>query len=157
MFNIFDDLILLAKGGLVAYQGPVKKVEDYFAGLEIKVPDRVNPPDYFIDILEGMVKLSTSTGLKSSQLPVLWMLHNGYTVPPDMQNELNCVAPSRTNSSEDGSVVEESVVTDDVWGNVRGALEEKQEHLENIFPRFKDLADRRTPSKLYQYKYYLGR
>ncbi|KAG6513743.1 hypothetical protein ZIOFF_024079 [Zingiber officinale] len=156
LFNMFDDLILLAKGGLVAYQGPVKKVEDYFAGLEIKVPDRVNPPDYFIDILEGMVKLNTSWGLKSSQLPVLWMLHNGYTVPPDMQNELNSVAPFRTNSSEDGSV-EESVVTDDVWGNVKGALEEKKEHLENIFPKFKDLADRRTPSKLYQYKYYLGR
>ncbi|XP_042381998.1 ABC transporter G family member 28-like [Zingiber officinale] len=156
LFNMFDDLILLAKGGLVAYQGPVKKVEDYFAGLEIKVPDRVNPPDYFIDILEGMVKLNTSWGLKSSQLPVLWMLHNGYTVPPDMQNELNSVAPFRTNSSEDGSV-EESVVADDVWGNVKGALEEKKEHLENIFPKFKDLADRRTPSKLYQYKYYLGR
>jgi hypothetical protein len=47
------DLILLAKGGVTMYHGPVKKVEGYFTGLGIAVPERVNPPDYYIDILEG--------------------------------------------------------------------------------------------------------
>ncbi|KAG6478679.1 hypothetical protein ZIOFF_062123 [Zingiber officinale] len=158
LFNMFDDLILLAKGGLVAYQGPVKNVEEYFAGLEIKVPDRVNPPDYFIDILEGMVKLSTSTGIISSQLPVIWMLHNGYPVPPDMKNELNSVHSSfrdRTNPVNSGSDVVSGSI--DFWGGVKGAIGEKKEHLENVFSKSKDLANRRTPGKLYQYKYYLGR
>lgn len=30
LFRMFDDLILLAKGGLVAYLRPVKNVEEYF-------------------------------------------------------------------------------------------------------------------------------
>ncbi|KAL6195805.1 hypothetical protein ACLB2K_031423 [Fragaria x ananassa] len=53
LFRMFDDLILLAKGGLTVYHGSVKKVEEYFTSLGMAVPDRVNPPDYFIDILEG--------------------------------------------------------------------------------------------------------
>ncbi|KAL9252066.1 putative white-brown complex homolog protein 30, partial [Drosera capensis] len=56
LFKMFDDLILLAKGGLLVYLGPAKKVEEYFAGLGIAVPERVNPPDHFIDILEGIAK-----------------------------------------------------------------------------------------------------
>ncbi|XP_026416505.1 ABC transporter G family member 28-like [Papaver somniferum] len=40
LFKMFDDLILLAKGGLMVYNGPVKKVEQYFAGLGVIVPDR---------------------------------------------------------------------------------------------------------------------
>ncbi|OMO91565.1 ABC transporter-like protein [Corchorus olitorius] len=84
LFRMFDDLILLAKGGLTVYHGSVKKVEEYFSGLGITVPERANPPDYFIDILEGIIKLSPSTGLTTKQLPVRWMLHNGYPVPMDM-------------------------------------------------------------------------
>ncbi|XVE59029.1 hypothetical protein DITRI_Ditri05aG0012000 [Diplodiscus trichospermus] len=42
--------------------------------------------DYFIDILEGIIKLNTSIGLTTKQLPVRWMLHNGYPVPMDMLN-----------------------------------------------------------------------
>lgn len=76
---MFDELILLAKGGLTAYHGPVKKVEEYFAGLGINVPDRVNPPDHFIDILEGIVKPTAASGVNYKELPLRWMLHNGYS------------------------------------------------------------------------------
>ncbi|KAL7170187.1 hypothetical protein ACSBR2_035111 [Camellia fascicularis] len=68
LFKMFDDLVLLAKGGITVYHGPVKKVEEYFAGLRITVPERVNPPDHFIDILEGIVKLGS--GVTVQQLPV---------------------------------------------------------------------------------------
>ncbi|CAI0452898.1 unnamed protein product [Linum tenue] len=78
---MFDDLILLAKGGLTAYHGPVKKVEEYFADIGITVPDRVNPPDYFIDILEGILK--PASGVHYKQLPVRWMLHNAYPFKKD--------------------------------------------------------------------------
>ncbi|PHT35256.1 ABC transporter G family member 24 [Capsicum baccatum] len=67
--RMFDDLVLLAKGGLTVYHGPVKTVEEYFAGIRITVPDRVNPPDHFIDILEGIYKLPR-TGLNYKDLPV---------------------------------------------------------------------------------------
>ncbi|CAN6293402.1 unnamed protein product [Urochloa humidicola] len=36
LFNMFDDFVLLARGGLIAYHGPVSEVEMYFAGLGIK-------------------------------------------------------------------------------------------------------------------------
>ncbi|XP_064989223.1 ABC transporter G family member 28-like [Musa acuminata AAA Group] len=158
LFNMFDDLILLAKGGLIAYQGPVKKVEEYFAGLEIIVPERVNPPDYFIDILEGIVKPSTSVGVKSNQLPLIWMLHNGYNVPPDMHNELDSVnasVESRTSSASVGS--DEDSGAANVWRDLKGGFEEKRDYLEHNVSKSKGLANRITPGKFKQYKYYLGR
>lgn len=81
LFKMFDDLILLAKGGLPVYHGSVKKVEGYFGGLGIHVPERINLPDHFIDILEGITK--TGSDVTSEQLPVRWMLHNGYPVRHD--------------------------------------------------------------------------
>ncbi|KAK3153821.1 hypothetical protein QOZ80_2BG0181680 [Eleusine coracana subsp. coracana] len=39
LFNMFDDFVLLARGGLIVYHGPVNEIEMYFAGLGIKVPD----------------------------------------------------------------------------------------------------------------------
>ncbi|RWW26685.1 hypothetical protein GW17_00008921, partial [Ensete ventricosum] len=158
LFSMFDDLILLAKGGLIAYQGSVKKVEEYFAGLGIIVPERVNPPDYFIDILEGIVKPGTSTAVKANQLPLIWMLHNGYNVPPDMRNEVDSVnASSRGGISSDRVGSDEDSGDADVWGGLKGAFEEKRDHLEHNFSKSKDLANRRTPGKLKQYKHYLGR
>ncbi|THU69271.1 hypothetical protein C4D60_Mb08t12690 [Musa balbisiana] len=158
LFSMFDDLILLAKGGLIAYQGPVRKVEEYFSGLGIIVPERVNPPDYFIDILEGIVKPGTSTAAKSNQLPLIWMLHNGYNVPPDMRNEVDSVNASfRSGISSDRVGSDEDSGDADVWGDIKGAFEEKRDHLEHNFSKSKDLANRRTPGKLKQYKYYLGR
>src|SRR5436190_5365648 len=84
LYRMFDDLILLAKGGMTVYHGPVKKVEEYFTTLGIVVPERVNPPDYYIDILEGIVKPSGSNAVSAKDLPLRWMLHNGYDVPRDM-------------------------------------------------------------------------
>ncbi|KAJ6307677.1 hypothetical protein OIU76_017468 [Salix suchowensis] len=39
-------------------------------------------PDYFIDILEGIAK--PESGVNYKQIPVRWMVHNGYPVPRDM-------------------------------------------------------------------------
>ncbi|KAJ4841262.1 hypothetical protein Tsubulata_044459 [Turnera subulata] len=40
------------------------------AGLGINVPERVNPPDHFIDILEGIVTPSASSGVNHGELPI---------------------------------------------------------------------------------------
>ncbi|GMY09253.1 ABC transporter G family member 24-like isoform X3 [Fagus crenata] len=84
LFNMFDDLILLAKGGLTVYHGPVKKVEEYFAGLGINSLERVNSPEHLIDIVEGIVISGGSSGVSHEDLAVRWMLHNGYSAPTDM-------------------------------------------------------------------------
>ncbi|CAI0442704.1 unnamed protein product [Linum tenue] len=80
---MFDDLVLLAKGGLTVYHGSVAKVEGYFNGLGIKVPDRVNPPDHYIDILEGIVTPSASTVANYMNLPLKWMMNNGVELQRD--------------------------------------------------------------------------
>jgi hypothetical protein len=78
---MFDDLVPLAKGGFIVYHGAVKKVEEYFTGLGISVLERVNPPDHYIDVMEGIVTPSASSGVNYKELPLRWMLHDGYLIP----------------------------------------------------------------------------
>ncbi|KAL3370830.1 hypothetical protein AABB24_007720 [Solanum stoloniferum] len=162
LFNMFDDLILLAKGGLVVYHGPVKKVEDYFAGLGIEVPERVNPPDYFIDILEGLVKPSISSNVNYKELPVLWMLHNGYSVPPEMQRSAAALASSPVELNIDTQaifdhVTEENSFAGEMWQDMKTNVERQRDIILHNFMRSKDLSHRRTPNVLLQYKYFIGR
>lgn len=163
LFKMFDDLILLAKGGLTVYHGSVKKVEEYFAGLGINVPERVNPPDHLIDILEGIVKPSTSEVVSSNELPVRWMLHNGYQIPQDMQQDAAAIASSSGSSVPTGrtdSVVagtEDQSFAGELWQDVRSNVELKRHYIQHNFLKSKDLSNRRTPGIFQQYKYFLGR
>lgn len=51
IFARFDLLMLLARGGSVAYYGPAADVVTYFAGLSLPCPERVNPADFIIDLV----------------------------------------------------------------------------------------------------------
>lgn len=159
LFQMFDDLILLAKGGLTVYHGSVRKVEEYFSGLGITVPDRVNPPDYFIDVLEGMVKPSTSSGVSFEQLPVRWMVHKGYPVPPDMRrNEIfpeGQLSGNEVNDTE--STAEEHSFAGEIWQDVKSNVEVRRDIIRHNFLPTKDLSNRKTPGILMQYRYFLGR
>ncbi|XP_050379339.1 putative white-brown complex homolog protein 30 isoform X2 [Argentina anserina] len=153
LFRMFDDFILLAKGGLTVFHGSVKKVEEYFAGIGIVVPDRVNPPDHFIDILEGIVK--PDTGVTHEQLPVRWMLHNGYPVPQDMMHHLDGIAASSAGPKP--VMKRDQSFAGDLWRDVKTNVEVKKDHLRHNFLVSKDLSDRVTPGIARQYRYYLGR
>lgn len=160
---MFDDLILLARGGLTVYHGPVKNVEDYFSSLGINIPDRTNPPDYFIDILEGMVKTSSSSSsdvMSYTELPVRWMLHNGYPVPPDLRKYAGPgTSPLNGDCGHEipGSVPEEQSFAGEVWQDVKCNVERQRDMIQHNFLRSIDLSNRRTPSTFVQYKYFLGR
>ncbi|XP_075483923.1 ABC transporter G family member 24-like [Primulina tabacum] len=160
LFQMFDDLILLARGGLTVYHGPVKNVEDYFSSLGIDIPDRINPPDYFIDILEGLVKTSSSSGVSYTELPVRWMLHNGYPVPSDLRKY---AGPGTSPLNGDHgheipfSVPEERSFAGEVWQDVKCNVERQRDMIRHNFLRSTDLSNRRTPSTFVQYKYFLGR
>lgn len=159
---MFDDFILLAKGGLTVYHGPVKKVEEYFSTLGIVVPERVNPPDYYIDILEGIAKPSSSTAVNYQQLPVRWMLHNGYPVPLDMlqgvegmegtsaEGSSNAAAP-QPEEPEDQSLIAE------LWQDVKVFFDKKMDFLGGLLFSSHDLSNRKTPGVFQQYRYFLGR
>ncbi|KAK4776637.1 hypothetical protein SAY86_005325 [Trapa natans] len=162
LFQMFNDLILLAKGGFIVYHGPVKKVEEYFSGLGINVPERVNPPDHFIDILEGIVIPSTSTGITPKELPIRWMMYNGYPVPPDMREAAGAMLSNGRvdvavgiNSINIGTT--EQSFAGELWQDMRNNVERHRDKLRLNFLKSKDLASRRTPGVFVQYKYFLGR
>ncbi|KAG9152522.1 hypothetical protein Leryth_016440 [Lithospermum erythrorhizon] len=159
LFQMFDDIILLAKGGLTAYHGPVKKVEEYFSGLGIDVPERVNPPDHYIDILEGIVKPSAGSGVTAKDLPLRWMLHNGYPVPPELLSSSGMSSSSVGEATANGAnaSTDEKTLAGDLWDDMKFNVEQKKDYLQSTLGKSKDLSNRRTPGVYYQYKYFLGR
>ncbi|GJN12121.1 hypothetical protein PR202_ga30373 [Eleusine coracana subsp. coracana] len=130
----------------------VNTVEEYFTTLGIHVPDRVNPPDHYIDILEGIVK--PESGIIAKHLPVHWMLYNGYEVPGDMQDDLKAIGDQspqiRSSTSMSNSMPH-------CLPGVRNAFVEERDRLEHHLSKPKDLSSRKTPGIIRQYKYYLGR
>ncbi|XVE96638.1 hypothetical protein REPUB_Repub02eG0239900 [Reevesia pubescens] len=147
LFKMFDDLILLAKGGLIAYHGSVKKVEEYFAGIGIDIPERINPPDHLIDILEGILK---PTGVTREQLPIRWMLYNGYPIPPDMLHLADGLsAPSGSNQNTSG-------VGQSFAGEMLQDVKSRDQ-MQQGNSKSNDLSKRRTPGIARQYRYFLGR
>ena len=154
---MFQDLVLLAKGGLTVYHGPVKEVEEYFSGLGIIVPERINPPDYYIDVLEGIVTdLNSDVGYK--ELPQRLMIDKGYSVPLDMQNNnsakdlvMNPDAVNNTNCNAEQTFVRE------LWGDVNSNFRMHSDKIWHNFLQSRDLSCRRNPSIWLQYKYFLGR
>ncbi|XP_028792017.1 ABC transporter G family member 28-like [Neltuma alba] len=162
LFKMFDDFILLAKGGLIVYHGPVKKVEEYFSSLGIVVPDRVNPPDYYIDILEGIVKPSSSTAVNYKQLPVRWMLHNGYPVPLDLLQGVEGMEGTSGESSTHGAATpaaeaEDPSLAGEIWQDVKVNVEKQKDFFRYTFFTSNDLSNRVTPGVFQQYRYFLGR
>ncbi|XP_051119857.1 ABC transporter G family member 24-like isoform X2 [Andrographis paniculata] len=157
LFRMFDDLILLAKGGLIAYHGPVKDVEDYFANLDINVPERVNPPDYFIDVLEGMAKPTTQSGLTYEELPMRWMLHKGYRIPPEMQQNVSGAPAANASENQDNYGVEQLSFCGEFWQSIKYKLEAQCDMIRYTVWKSKDLSKRRTPCVVTQYIHFLGR
>ncbi|KAK4578745.1 hypothetical protein RGQ29_028719 [Quercus rubra] len=133
LFNMLDDLILLAKGCLTVYHGPVKKVEKYFAGLGIHIPERVNPPDHLIDIVEGVVIPGGSSGVSHEDLAVRWMLRNGSSIDVIPVSETNPV----------GSGMKVHSFAGELWQSMKS--------------NSKDLTNWRTPGLCQQYKYFVVR
>ncbi|KAJ3679882.1 hypothetical protein LUZ60_016160 [Juncus effusus] len=137
LYKMFDELILLAKGGITVYHGSIENVEAYFSMLGMNVPDRMNPPDYFIDILtEGTnhnPNTSNTNNVNINHLPLIWILYNRYEVPNDMQAQ---------RAEMEASGILRSVSNDERWEEIQ-------------YPH--DVEFRKTPGIIMQYRYYLGR
>lgn len=57
VFAMFDDVLLLCKGGRTVYAGQGSEVQGYFEGLGYALPSKQNPADFYMDITAGMVPL----------------------------------------------------------------------------------------------------
>jgi hypothetical protein len=57
LFDQFDQLLLLAKGGRVVYNGPLGEhsstMKDYFASKGMDCPEGANPAEFMIDVVSG--------------------------------------------------------------------------------------------------------
>lgn len=62
-FLMFDDLLLLGKGGRVVYHGPVCEAPAYFASIGFPVPNNTNPADFYLDVAQGAVNRCVEGGL----------------------------------------------------------------------------------------------
>lgn len=51
LFNQFGNILLLAKGGEVAYSGKATKMLPYFGGLGYNCPSNTNPADFALDLV----------------------------------------------------------------------------------------------------------
>ncbi len=60
LFEQFDSLLLLAKGGKVVYNGPLGEhsstMKAYFASKGVEAPEHCNPAEFMIDVVSGRSK-----------------------------------------------------------------------------------------------------
>eukprot|EP00449_Zooxanthella_nutricula_P007181 CAMPEP_0198509124 /NCGR_PEP_ID=MMETSP1462-20131121/13377_1 /TAXON_ID=1333877 /ORGANISM="Brandtodinium nutriculum, Strain RCC3387" /LENGTH=522 /DNA_ID=CAMNT_0044238423 /DNA_START=8 /DNA_END=1576 /DNA_ORIENTATION=+ len=62
LFTLFDDVLLLGKGGRTAYLGPPRGARAYFEGLGFAAPALENPADWVMDVVSGDVPQATEAG-----------------------------------------------------------------------------------------------
>ncbi|KAG5482727.1 hypothetical protein CUR178_06764 [Leishmania enriettii] len=81
LFDLFDDLLLLAKGHVI-YHGPTADSIEYFASLGYDVPPHTNPTEYFMNLLQ----------LPEDILSQLWLAWEDY-VMSDAAKKNPCLTP----------------------------------------------------------------
>jgi len=72
LFTLFDDVLLLGKGGHTVYLGPAIVAKPYFESLGFQMPTDENPADWFMDVICGEVPNSQIPNFKASMLFEIW-------------------------------------------------------------------------------------
>ena len=65
----FHKVLFLAPGGKTVFQGTVPEAEHYFERLGFDKPNKVNPADFYMDVIGGMFKSRQS---EFTSLPEQW-------------------------------------------------------------------------------------
>lgn len=66
LFQLFDSILLLTKGGNGVYCGPTQELVSYFSGLGYSCPSFANPADFFIDLTS--LDFEDDTGVVDEEL-----------------------------------------------------------------------------------------
>eukprot|EP00928_Gymnodinium_smaydae_P022773 TRINITY_DN19016_c0_g1_i2.p1 TRINITY_DN19016_c0_g1~~TRINITY_DN19016_c0_g1_i2.p1 ORF type:complete len:686 (+),score=142.41 TRINITY_DN19016_c0_g1_i2:98-2155(+) len=72
LFTLFDDVLLLGKGGQTVYLGPSTEAKSYFENLGFSMPADENPSDWFMDVISGEVANSRIADFQPQQLFGIW-------------------------------------------------------------------------------------
>ncbi|KAG0575427.1 hypothetical protein KC19_5G003000 [Ceratodon purpureus] len=154
LFKMFDDVMFLAKGGRTVYLGPVSEVEDYFSGLGLIVPERINPPDHYMDALEGIAVPIDQPDFDPKNLPVMWMINKGLNIPPDlsaMAAELKSGMARGKSFKKKKEPKRKTTFIQDFWNEVRAFFIVKAELIVNSFRRVENKSGRVTPGFFAQF------
>jgi len=82
IFNMFDNLLLLGKGGRTIYLGEVTRVAQYFEEVGFVKPSGTNLADFVIDLSAGLVQ-NEANDFDPSVLPDIWEEKKGQYTPKD--------------------------------------------------------------------------
>jgi ABC-type multidrug transport system ATPase subunit len=72
LFTLFDDVLLLGKGGQTVYLGPSLGAKAYFESLGFTMEKDENPADWFMDIISGEIPNEKIPDFKPQMLFDLW-------------------------------------------------------------------------------------
>jgi len=73
IFKLFDQVLLLGKGGMTVYHGPADGMTEYFEKRGFPCPERENPADYYMDVLSGIIPHATDPDFDKESLFETWM------------------------------------------------------------------------------------
>ena len=66
VFILFDELLLLDKGGVTAYMGPTEQMLPYFNDLGFSLTTNENPADFMLDVCAGFIPRRDHPGFRPS-------------------------------------------------------------------------------------------
>ena len=73
VFQLFDNVLLLGKGGMSVYYGPTDGMEEYFAKRGFPCPKHSNPADFYMDVLSGIIPHPDNADWDKEELLEEWM------------------------------------------------------------------------------------
>mmetsp|Transcript_133402 Transcript_133402/g.231758 ORF Transcript_133402/g.231758 Transcript_133402/m.231758 type:complete len:924 (-) Transcript_133402:138-2909(-) len=106
LMTLFDDVLLLGRGGRTVYLGSAHQMSAYFEGLGFKKPLHENPADWYCDIVSGGVPTSKVEDFKADMLPGMWVhkVREGWKEErrntPDWTDEEDCAVLARALEDE---------------------------------------------------------
>lgn len=72
ILEMFSNVLLLGPGGKTVYMGPTRGMTAYFERIGFPLPPRMNPADYYMDVVAGLVPRENHPDFKKEYLFDLW-------------------------------------------------------------------------------------
>lgn len=78
LFTLFDEVLLLGKGGRTVYMGPSLGAVPYFQRLGFEIPANENPADWLMDLISGEIPTKAIRNFDPTMLFDLWEQNKQY-------------------------------------------------------------------------------
>lgn len=128
IFSKFHKVLFLAPGGKTVFQGTVPGAENYFERFGFDKPDKVNPADFYMDMIGGMFDSKES---ESTSLPEQWEQYAS-------QNSAGAERVENATGAPDSPVTRQADVTLELSFNPSAdiLIKENQDQQDRAMPNF---------------------